>query len=106
MNGLLFSGGADLDPARYGQPPGGSDAVDPDRDELESAAWDAAADRQVPVLGICRGMQAINVFSGGSILQHIDGHAGAAWAAARRPRIHCAWSRERAWRDCLPLPSF
>ncbi len=81
MDGLLFSGGADLDPARYGQPPGGSDAVDPDRDELESVAWHAAADRLIPVLGICRGMQAINVFVGGSILQHVDGHAGAAWGS-------------------------
>lgn len=79
MDGLLFTGGADVDPARYGQPMAGSLDVEPDRDELEASAWAAAEARGVPVLGICRGMQAINVFSGGSILQHVDGHRGAGW---------------------------
>jgi putative glutamine amidotransferase len=79
MDGLLLSGGADIDPSRYGQPTGRSRDVEPDRDELEAAAWAVAESRQVPVLGICRGLQAINVFSGGSVLQHVDGHAGASW---------------------------
>jgi len=67
MDGLLLSGGADLDPSRYGRPPQGATAIEPDRDAL------------VPVLGICRGFQAINVFSGGTLLQHVDGHAGPSW---------------------------
>jgi putative glutamine amidotransferase len=79
MDGLLLTGGGDLDPGRYGQPNLGSRDIDPERDELEAAAWQSAADRGVPVLGICRGLQAINVFSGGSLLQHVDGHAGAGW---------------------------
>lgn len=79
MDGLLLSGGGDLDPARYGQPNQGSRDIEPDRDELEAMAWDAATARHLPVLGICRGLQAINVFSGGSLLQHVDGHAGAGW---------------------------
>ncbi|MEA2545370.1 MAG: putative glutamine amidotransferase [Chloroflexota bacterium] len=79
MDGLLLSGGADVDPSRYGQPIDGSREIEPERDELEARAWRAAESRQVPVLGICRGLQAINVFSGGSILQHVDGHAGAGW---------------------------
>jgi putative glutamine amidotransferase len=79
MDGLLLSGGADIDPSRYGQPIDGSLDVEPDRDELEEQAWRAAEARKVPVLGICRGLQAINVFSGGSVLQHVDGHAGASW---------------------------
>jgi putative glutamine amidotransferase len=58
---------------------GGSQDIEPDRDELEEQAWRAADRRQVPVLGICRGLQAINVFSGGSILQHVEGHRGAGW---------------------------
>jgi putative glutamine amidotransferase len=81
MDGLLLSGGADLDPSRYGQPIDGSREIEPDRDELEERAWRAAESRQVPVLGICRGLQAINVFSGGSILQHVEGHAGAGWGS-------------------------
>jgi putative glutamine amidotransferase len=79
MDGLLLSGGADIDPSRYGQPIDGSQDVEPERDELEELAWQAAETRQVPVLGICRGLQAINVFSGGSILQHVEGHRGAGW---------------------------
>ena len=79
MDGLLLSGGADIDPSRYGQPVDGSLDIEPDRDELEAEAWRAAEERQVPVLGICRGLQAINVFSGGSILQHVEGHRGAGW---------------------------
>jgi putative glutamine amidotransferase len=76
MDGLLLTGGADIDPARYGQSVDGSTAMEPDRDALEAAAWAAAAARDLPVLGICRGFQAINVFSGGRLVQHVDGHAG------------------------------
>jgi putative glutamine amidotransferase len=79
MDGLLLSGGADIDPSRYGQPIDGSQDIEPERDELEEQAWRAAEARKVPVLGICRGLQAINVFSGGSILQHVEGHRGAGW---------------------------
>jgi putative glutamine amidotransferase len=79
MDGLLLSGGGDFDPARYAQPNLGSIDIDPDRDALEAAAWAAAAARGLPVLGICRGLQAINVFSGGSLLQHVDGHSGAGY---------------------------
>jgi putative glutamine amidotransferase len=79
MDGLLISGGADLDPARYGQPDRGSASTEPDRDQLEAEAWTAASASSVPVLGICRGFQAINVFSGGSLLQDVAGHLGAAW---------------------------
>lgn len=79
MDGLLLSGGADLDPLRYGRPPQGATAVEPDRDALEGEAWAASQARGVPVLGICRGFQAINVLSGGTLLQHVDGHAGPSW---------------------------
>jgi putative glutamine amidotransferase len=79
MDGLMLSGGGDLDPGRYGQPNLGSRDIDPARDDLEAMAWQHASARDVPVLGICRGLQAINVFSGGSLLQDVDGHAGAGW---------------------------
>jgi putative glutamine amidotransferase len=79
MDGLLLTGGGDLDPARYSQPNLGSRDIEPDRDELEAVAWQAATVKSLPVLGICRGLQAINVFSGGSLLQHVDGHEGAGW---------------------------
>jgi len=79
MDGLLLSGGADLDPARYGQPIAGAVDIEPDRDALEAEAWSAAVARSVPILGLCRGLQAINVFSGGTLLQHVAGHAGPGW---------------------------
>jgi putative glutamine amidotransferase len=79
MDGLLLSGGADLDPARYGQALAGSVDIEPDRDALEAEAWSEAIARSVPILGLCRGLQAINVFSGGTLLQHVAGHVGASW---------------------------
>ncbi len=79
MDGLLLSGGADLDPSRYGQPARGATGVEPGRDALEAEAWAASQARAVPVLGLCRGFQAINTFSGGTLLQHVDGHLGAIW---------------------------
>jgi putative glutamine amidotransferase len=100
MDGLLLSGGADIDPARYGQSLDGAIALEPDRDALEWEAWSTAADRGVPVLGLCRGLQAINVFSGGSLLQHVDGHAGAAWGhgpAATHPLRVDSASRLAGW---------
>ncbi len=79
MDGLLLTGGADIDPARYAAADAGSVSVELDRDVLEAEAFAAAESRGVPVLGICRGLQAMNVFSGGTLLQHVEGHAGAGW---------------------------
>lgn len=79
MDGLLLSGGADIDPARYGRAVHGAVATEPERDELEAAAWSVATERALPVLGLCRGLQAINVFSGGSLTQDVPGHAGPGW---------------------------
>jgi putative glutamine amidotransferase len=79
MDGLLLSGGADVNPSLYGQPVEGARGVETGRDALERAAWDAAEARGVPVLGICRGLQAMNVFAGGRLRQHVDGHAGPGW---------------------------
>jgi putative glutamine amidotransferase len=82
MDGLLLSGGADLDPALYGEEPHPTTVVEAGRDALELEAWREARERNVPVFGICRGFQAINVFSGGSLLQDIDGHTSPAYPAA------------------------
>ena len=76
MAGLLLTGGPDMDPALYREAAAGATDLDPARDSLDKAAWQAAQGRAVPVLGICRGLQAINVFSGGSLLQDVPDHAG------------------------------
>lgn len=74
MHGLLISGGADLDPSLYGRASAGSHSPDRGRDAVDEAAFRVAARRGVPVLGVCRGLQAINVFAGGALVQHLDGH--------------------------------
>jgi putative glutamine amidotransferase len=82
MDGLLISGGPDLDPALYGEQVNGSHAPDPGRDAVDIAAFRAAEAADAPVLGICRGLQAINVFSGGSLVQHVEGHESLPYPAA------------------------
>lgn len=102
MSGLLLSGGADIDPACYGRAVDGATSFEPGRDELEAAAWAAATERGLPVLGLCRGLQAINVFAGGTLLQHVDGHEGPSYGrgpAATHPiRLEPA-SRLAVWLD-------
>lgn len=79
MTGLLLTGGADLDPSIYGATADGATDLEPERDALERAAWDAAETRALPVLGICRGFQAMNAFAGGRLVQHVEGHLGSSW---------------------------
>ncbi|MFJ4817111.1 gamma-glutamyl-gamma-aminobutyrate hydrolase family protein [Streptomyces sp. NPDC088801] len=76
LDGLVIAGGPDVEPVHYGAereertgPPA------PDRDAWELALIDAALASGVPLLGICRGMQLLNVALGGTLVQHIDGHA-------------------------------
>jgi putative glutamine amidotransferase len=85
MDGLLLPGGADLDPALYGEPPHPAVAVEAVRDDLELEAWSAARRRGVPVFGVCRGFQAINVFSGGRLVQHLEGHDSLTTAPQAHP---------------------
>lgn len=72
VRGLLLSGGGDLDPVSFGEEPlPGTGKVSPRRDVFELALARAALIRQVPVLGICRGMQVLNVAAGGTIYQDL-----------------------------------
>jgi len=72
LDGLLFSGGADLDPDTYG-----ADAhpetvgLRPERDRAELALLEAALARDMPVLAVCRGFQVLNVARGGDLVQHL-----------------------------------
>jgi putative glutamine amidotransferase len=77
IDGLMLVGGADIDPAVYGQA-AHEQTVDtvPERDVFEIALVNAAIERDLPVLGICRGMQLINVARGGTLLQHLPEHLG------------------------------
>ncbi|HUA12837.1 MAG TPA: gamma-glutamyl-gamma-aminobutyrate hydrolase family protein [Solirubrobacteraceae bacterium] len=77
IDGLMLAGGADLDPASYGREPHPKTVdVVPERDAFEVALARGAIERDMPVLGICRGMQLINVALGGSLLQHLPESVG------------------------------
>lgn len=73
MDGVLFSGGPDLDPSTYGRLPHPrlGPNVDKAADEYELTMVDAARERDLPILAICRGMQALNVSAGGTLHQHV-----------------------------------
>lgn len=75
FDGFLFSGGADVNPTRYGQSVmHDSVSVSDERDEFEIAMCKKALESGKPIFGICRGIQLINVAMGGTLHQHIEGH--------------------------------
>jgi putative glutamine amidotransferase len=77
LDGLVISGGADVDPERYGaEPHPHTQGWRPDRDAWEMALLDAAATDGLPVLGVCRGMQVMTVQAGGVLDQHTPGIVG------------------------------
>ncbi|MGV8876810.1 MAG: gamma-glutamyl-gamma-aminobutyrate hydrolase family protein [Rhodoglobus sp.] len=72
LDGLILTGGKDVDPAKYGQQPHSTtDVPRKDRDAFEDALLRAAIEQNVPFLGICRGAQMLNVVLGGTIHQHL-----------------------------------
>jgi putative glutamine amidotransferase len=72
LDGLVLAGGADIDPAAYGaEPHEETRGSVPVRDGFEVALARRAIERDIPLLGICRGMQLMNVARGGTLLQHL-----------------------------------
>jgi len=77
LDGLIITGGKDVDPARYGQAAHPeTDEPRPDRDAWEDALLTAAIETELPFLGICRGAQLLNVALGGTLLQHLPDVVG------------------------------
>ena len=74
---LLLPGGGDLEPWRYGQENTASHGLEPERDSAELELIDRFVTLRKPVLGVCRGMQTINVFFGGTLIQDMRGHNAA-----------------------------
>lgn len=77
LDGVVFSGGADVDPSRYGaEPHPETDTPQTRRDAGEMALLEAALERDMPVLAICRGFQLLNVARGGDLIQHLPEEVG------------------------------
>jgi putative glutamine amidotransferase len=77
LDGLILSGGGDIDPALFGeQAHPETSAVTPGRDAAELALVTSVLERGVPFLGICRGLQVLNVALGGTLHQHLPGLVG------------------------------
>ncbi len=75
LDGIVLPGGTDIDPILYGaEPDPDLLPLEPERDDLELALLSAALEAEVPVLGICRGIQVLNVHQGGTLHQHVPEH--------------------------------
>lgn len=75
LDGLVLPGGTDIDPIRYGADPHPELLdLEQERDDLELGLLSAALDADIPVLGICRGIQVVNVHQGGTLHQHVPEH--------------------------------
>jgi len=76
LDGLILSGGGDVNPRYFGQDLAGAEpkTIDEKRDELEIVLAQAALAADMPLFAICRGCQVLNVAAGGAMVQHFDGH--------------------------------
>lgn len=96
VHGVLLTGGADVDPAQYGEAHRHDTVeIDSDRDEYEIGLTRYALDRDLPILAICRGVQLLNVVAGGTLVQDIPtslpeslAHRGARPARVKKTRAH------------------
>ncbi len=84
LDGIVFTGGGDVDPARYGEAPHETTRPRPNRDAAEVLLLRAALAADLPVLGICRGMQLMAVAAGGRLYQHLPDALG---HEEHRPRL-------------------
>lgn len=75
LDGVVLAGGTDIEPSFYGGTWAPAQTPDPDRDEFERALVLGALERGIPILGVCRGMQMINVALGGTLHEHIEHEA-------------------------------
>lgn len=89
LDGLVMTGGADPDPALYGEEPHPElGSVERGRDDWELALIRAALDARIPMLCVCRGAQLLNIAMGGTLVQHLDAPEHARWDHPRIDRCH------------------
>lgn len=103
FDALCLTGGEDLEPSRYGVPADPrTEPADPARDALELSLVAMARERDLPILGICRGFQVLNVAYGGSLVQHVEGHREA--NGPIHPHVALATPRSRLAAACGAAP--
>lgn len=93
-DGLLISGGADIDPARYGEENTASVGIDKERDEAEFELTKLFYEAGKPILGICRGHQVLGVYFGGKLCQHIKNAERHARGADEDDKVHGLETKE------------
>lgn len=99
-DGLLLCGGADVDPARFGQENRGSRDIDLDRDRAEFDLIEAYLKAGKPILGICRGHQIMNIALGGTLIQDILAPVGLFHThddALEKDKIHAVRAEPGSW---------
>ncbi len=95
IDGLLLCGGSDLDPGYYGEEPIPELGVTlPERDHFEMALVEQALERGIPVFGICRGLQVLNVALGGTLYQDLPSQLGGGSIAHRQQMPKWQWTHE------------
>lgn len=72
LDGIVLPGGADVNPRHYGQENKGSVDIDDELDTFEFALIEKAVSRRLPIFGICRGLQLVNIYFGGTLIQDLD----------------------------------
>ncbi len=102
FDGLLLPGGTDIDPMLYGQPNTTSMTPDRDMDALQMQMLDLFVHARKPVFGVCRGLQLINVYFGGTLHQNIA-TAKEHWGPAKvtDDQIHTSWAVKGSWLEKL-----
>jgi putative glutamine amidotransferase len=109
MDGLLLTGGGDVDPTLYGEAPDPSVyGVRKDRDAFETALYREALARRLPILALCRGMQLVNVLRGGTLVQEIGSHwqLNPATEPSHDVEVTAGTTLADALGSCAPVNSF
>lgn len=106
-HGLVLTGGEDVDPARYGQPPHPQlGTVNPRRDAMELAALEVALARGMPVLAVCRGVQLLNVAMGGTLFQDLPSQRERGIIHEQEAPITHRWHRAEVASDSVLVEIF
>lgn len=98
-DGLLLPGGGDIDPRLFGQLSAGSRAFDPKLDRIQLGILDAFVGEKKPVLGICKGMQLINIYFGGDMVQHLP--SAGAHEYIEEDQLHETWALKGSFLERL-----